>query len=89
MARDRFDIFMETMSDWADTHRQALTKIDSTLATLVESQNNLTVKIDKLTERIDNLAMVTDSNRIIVNNLIALATSQQETVNRLLTAKVS
>jgi regulator of replication initiation timing len=68
MARDRFDTFMETMSDWADTHRQALTKIDSTLATLVESQNNLTVKIDRLSDKIDSLAMVTQAQQVVAQS---------------------
>ena len=47
MARDRIDIFMETMSDWADAHRQAITKVDQTLASLVESQNSLTKTVDR------------------------------------------
>ena len=83
MARDRIDIFMETMSDWADAHRQALTKIDSTLATLVQSQDNLTktvdnlgVKIDKLTDRIDTLSQVTNAQQVI-------ASQQAATVDKL------
>lgn len=76
MARDRIDIFMETMSDWADTHRQALTKIDQTLATLVESQNNLTVKVDRLADRIDTLSQVTNAQQVI-------ASRQADTVDRL------
>jgi septal ring factor EnvC (AmiA/AmiB activator) len=72
MSRDRFDIFMETMSDWADAHRQALSKVDTTLATLAEQQSQLTAKVDKLSDKIETLAMVVQSQQV---------TAQQQSEN--------
>lgn len=84
MARDHLTITLETLTDFAAQHQANLLKIDATLGELVASQDKLVGSIDKLTERIDNLARLTDSNQVIVSSLIALAATQQETVNRLL-----
>jgi len=66
----KFDHFAETV-----THN---------LAELTAAQTKLTQTVDRLSDRIDNLAMVQQSQQLIVADLVALAQSQQAMFSQML-----
>lgn len=75
---------LETLVEFAAINRDNWLKTDAAIAALTEQQSQLTANVNKLSDKIDNLAMVTQSQQIITADLVELAKAQQATVDKLL-----